>query len=331
MNDSKNTKILVTGAGGFIGHHLCNYLAKQGAAVIGIDIKSPDDKAEPRPVRFRFEEIDFRDRSKVAPLLRQIDVVFHLASAHLQINLPEEVYTDVNVRGVAFLLSLARECGVRRFIHVSTVGVYGNLQQWPADENSPCNPQSIYGETKLAGENEVRKFADATHFPAVIVRPTWVFGPGCPRTLKIYRALRKKRFFMIGDGGNLRHPIFIEDMLKAFELMIQWEDLVGTETFIVGGPAAITTQELVDTFVAEFELPKPKIRLPKPIGKCLAKFSETPFKLVGKEPPFSTRSLEFFESNNAFNIRRAVNRLNFSPHFSFAEGLRRSRQWLESN
>jgi nucleoside-diphosphate-sugar epimerase len=136
---------------------------------------------------------------------------------------------------------------------------------------------------------------------------------------------------MIGDGGNLRHPIFIEDMLKAFELMIQWEDLVGTETFLVGGPAAITTQELVDTFVAEFEFPKPKIRLPKTIGKGLAEFSETVFRLVGKEPPFSTRSLEFFETNNAFNIRKAADQLNFSPQFSFAEGLRRSRQWLEAN
>ncbi|NIV14933.1 MAG: NAD-dependent epimerase/dehydratase family protein, partial [Aliifodinibius sp.] len=66
------------------------------------------------------------------------------------------------------------------------VGVYGNLENWPANEESECLPQSIYGETKLAGEREVKKFSEETGFPVVIIRPAWVYGPGCPRTLKIY-------------------------------------------------------------------------------------------------------------------------------------------------
>jgi nucleoside-diphosphate-sugar epimerase len=209
------------------------------------------------------------------------------------------------------------------------VGVYGPLQTWPANEETVCKPQSIYGETKLAGEVEVRKFGEATGFPVVILRPAWVYGPGCPRTLKIYKTLRKGRFVMIGKGQNLRHPIYISDMLFALHLSMDCEPAVG-ETFIIGGEDAITTNELVKAFCNALDLPNPKVRIPLTLGKVAAWSIETLFSLGKKEPPLSRRSLEFFHTNNSFKISKAKKILGFTPAIAFEDGLRHTRPWLAS-
>jgi nucleoside-diphosphate-sugar epimerase len=107
---------------------------------------------------------DFREKERMEELLRGVDVVFHLASAHLQVSLKESEYWDINVHSLPALLELARRSGVQRFVHCSSVGTFGNLSQWPANEESLCRPQSIYGETKLAGEDAVLKFYERPGF-----------------------------------------------------------------------------------------------------------------------------------------------------------------------
>jgi nucleoside-diphosphate-sugar epimerase len=259
-----------------------------------------------------------------------VDVVFHLASAHLQISLDEQEYWDINVHSLRPLLDLAMQSGVQRFVHVSSVGAYGDLKRWPASEDTPCEPQSTYGETKLAGETEVRKFSEETGFSVVIIRPAWVYGPYCPRTLKIYKTLRKRRFIMIGDGENLRHPIYIADMLEAFRLAMEADPAVG-ELFIIAGQRPITTNELVEGFCKVLSVPKPKIRIPHVLGAAMAWGVESVFSLAKIEPPISRRSLEFFDTNNAFDISKARKLLGFEPKFSFEDGIRESREWLMSH
>jgi nucleoside-diphosphate-sugar epimerase len=323
-------KIFVTGAGGFIGYHLSNFLASKGHTVIGVDLHYPRHSEGGYQNGFRAVTSDFRNWDLLEDLAQGVDIVFHLASAHLQTNLPDSEYWDINVHSIRPLMKFAFENGVRRFVHVSSVGVYGNLDAWPADETTSCKPQSIYGETKLAGEAEVMKFSAEYGFPVVILRPAWVYGAGCPRTLKIYRTLRKGRFIMIGSGDNLRHPVYISDMLSAFFLAMDSESAVG-ETFIIGGDRAITTAELVETFCKVFVLPKPGIKIPLSLGKVIVSGVETLFYLVRMDPPLSKRSLEFFHTNNSFDILKAKNTLGFSPRYSFEEGLNETQQWLISN
>jgi nucleoside-diphosphate-sugar epimerase len=320
-------KILVTGAGGFIGHNLCNYLVSQRHNVIGVDLHYQEEAAKEPRSGFQPKVGDFRNWEKMKEWLSGVDAVIHLASVHLQISLDKKAYWDINVHSLRPLLDLAMQSGVQRFVHVSSVGVYGNLKKWPAKEETPCVPQSIYGETKLAGEMEVRKFSEETGFPVVIIRPAWVYGPYCPRTLKIYRSLRKGRFIMIGNGENLRHPIYISDMLEAFRLAMKADSAVG-ESFIIAGQRPITTNELVESFCKELNVPNPKIRIPYRLGAAMAWGIESVFSLAKIEPPISRRSLEFFNTNNAFDSSKARKLLGFEPKFSFEDGLRESREWL---
>jgi nucleoside-diphosphate-sugar epimerase len=321
--------ILVTGAGGFIGRHLCHDLAAEGHSVIGIDVHYPPEELENSSSDYRAVTGDFRNRVLMNSLLDGIDCILHLASAHLEITLSEAEYQDINVISLEPLLELARQNGVKRFVHVSSAGVYGNLESCPADEQTPCNPQNTYGKSKLAGEIEVNKYFNETNFPIIILRPAWVYGPGCSRMLRIYRTLAKNHFVMVGNGSNLRHPLFIKDMLAAFRLVLESDRAVG-ETILIGGEEAISTRELLDSFCRVLNLPEPRFRLPMKLGELIAAVFEAAFTLIGKEPPVSRRSLEFFNTTNAFDISKARRLLGFRPTFSLEEGLKESRVWLEN-
>ena len=325
-----NKRILITGAGGFIGYNLCLALSKEGHHIVGVDLKYPDGGFLPDRGFFKANVGDFRDASKMKKWLVGTDYVIHLASAHLQISLDNAAYWDINVHSLKSLLELVKEAGVKRFIHVSSVGVFGNLQKLPADEETICRPQSIYGETKLAGEKEVLAYSRANQFPVVIIRPAWVYGAYCPRTIKIFRTLKKGRFVTIGDGENLRHPIYILDMIEAFRLAMTARAAVG-EILIIAGQNPITTNELVTTFSELMKVPKPKVRIPYWSGQMLASGIEFLAGTIGKEPPISKRSLEFFDTHNAFDISKARKILGFNPRYSFVAGLEDCRDWLVRN
>jgi nucleoside-diphosphate-sugar epimerase len=320
-------RCVVTGAGGFIGYHLANALAADGHVVVGIDLHFPDAHGALGPPRFLPVTGDFRDAAVIERALDGTQVVFHLASAHLQVNLPEAEYWDVNVHSLPTLMSRARQAGVSRFVHTSSVGVFGDVGAAPATEDTPPQPQSIYGETKLAGERTALEYGRAHAFDVVVLRPAWVYGAGCPRTSKLCRALRKRRFVMIGAGQNLRHPVYIDDMIEAFKLAAIHPGAVG-ETFIIAGERPVTARELVETFCTVFGYRKPAVRVPYGIATALASTTEAVCGLIGREPPFSRRTLEFFNTNNAFDISRARTGLGFAPTYSLPAGLAAMRDWV---
>jgi nucleoside-diphosphate-sugar epimerase len=319
MTEQKKN-ILVTGAGGFLGYHMANYLHDRGHKVDGMDLHFHDLSPDGTPARFNTIEEDFRNWQSTEEILQGKDIVYHFASAHLQISLDESEYWDVNVHGLKLLLEKAHQSGCKRFIHVSSVGAYGKLAEIPATETTVCHPQSIYGETKLAGEKEVREFCGQVGMPFVILRPAWIYGLGCPRTAKLQRMLKKRRFVMIGAGLNKRHPMYIKDMLTAFKLAMEKDKALG-ETMIIGGDQIITTRELVDTFSAVLKIPGPVVNLPYSVGVAIASVAEAVFGIIGKEPPISRRTLEFFDTDNGFDVSKSKEILGFSPAYTFVQGV----------
>ncbi len=313
-------KILVTGANGFIGKHLTLGLLQKKHQVIAMDMHDDRLRELQEEEACRVVVGDICDNKLMKEILQGVDIVFHLASAHLQQTLGNEVYVTVNVSAVQELLQAAKESGVRRFIHTSTVGIYGHVMKPPADETGPFNPQSIYGETKLQGEQVVNDFFRKTHFPITILRPAWVYGPGCPRTAKLFRTISKGRFIMIGPGDNLRHPIHITDMLTAYYLAMEKEQAIG-ETFIIAGAKPASTKELAEAIGRVLRV-KP-VWFSLPLG--LAEFLAGPCEKLGSSfkinLPLTSRSLEFFNTSNAFNIAKAQRLLGFQPQIALEEGL----------
>ena len=196
--------------------------------------------------------------------------------------------------------------------------MYGPLTRLPADEATECHPDITYEITKLEGERLVAQFRDQVS--TVIVRPAWVYGPRCPRTLKLFRTIAKRRFVIVGQGENLRHPVYIDDMVAAFELAATRPNVDG-QTFIIASDEAVRLRELVDEIIRVQGLSYRPMRLPLPLVWSMCYGVEKVFSLLNREPPFSTRSIKFFTESSAFNISRAEKRLGYRPRTRLRDGL----------
>ena len=175
------THVLITGANGFIGSHLVDSQLAQGKRVRAVDLYDDYLATLDGTPGLEVTVADFTRPEIARQAVEGIDVVYHLASAHLDVSLPAERYHTVNVQGALELARVAHQAGVKRFIHCSSVGVFGNVRKPPADESSPCYPGNIYERTKHAGEQAVLAFHRESRFSLIVVRPAWVYGPRCQR------------------------------------------------------------------------------------------------------------------------------------------------------
>jgi nucleoside-diphosphate-sugar epimerase len=314
-------RALVTGAAGFIGAHCVRYLAQRGWQVRALDVHPVPPAGATPGVDFRLQ--DLRDSAALAAAVEGMQIVFHLASVHLAVGAKYEDFEAVNVKAVEHLVDACAAGGVRRLVHVSSVGVYGHVEHPPAAEDAPLHPVNDYERTKRAGEDAVRRAAARTGMDVVIVRPSWVYGVGCPRTEKLMRALQKGKFFYIGAAKNLRHPIFIDDFLDGLLLAGTGGPELAGKTFNIAGPSWMTVEEMVDTFARAMQVKPPRVRIPRWLGLTAGWAAEQVGAALKIEPPISRRTLAFFENDNAFDIGAARKWLKFEPRVDLLDGVRR--------
>ena len=321
-------RVLITGAGGFIGSHLVDSQLEHGNDVRAVDLHLDRLRHQAAHPRLQAIRGDITEQDIVRELVEGIDVVYHLASAHLDVSLSDEHYHRVNVGATLSLLAAARQAGVRRFVHCSSVGVIGDVKHPPADETTECHPVNIYERTKLEGETVALDFARRADFDVVVVRPAWVYGPRCPRTAKLIRTISKGRFPIFGSGRNLRHPVYITDAICGLELCAETSD-IEREVFIIAGEVPVESKELVSLIRKQLNVRTPQIYLPIFLGQTAGLALEQMFKLIGRQPPFSRRSMDFFLKHNAYTIRKARSRLNYEPCVDLITGIQKTIQSIK--
>jgi nucleoside-diphosphate-sugar epimerase len=316
-------RVLITGAGGFIGSHLVDSQLEAGHHVRAVDLHLDLLRHQTAHPCLQLIGGDITEKDLVQKLVEGTDVVYHLASAHLDVILSDEHYHRVNVGATLSLLEVAREAGVRRFVHCSSVGVIGDVKDPPADETTECRPVNIYERTKLEGERAALDFAHRTGFSVVVARPAWVYGPRCPRTAKLFRTISKGRFPIFGRGKNMRHPVYITDAVYGLELCAKALDIDG-EVFIIAGELPVESRELVRVIRDQLNIRTPQIYLPIFLGQAAGMSLELLFKLIGRQPPFSRRSMDFFLKHNAYTIAKAQSRLNYRPQVDLLTGIQKT-------
>ncbi len=177
-------KALVTGAGGFIGSHLAEYLVQKGfevKAFVRYNSKNNWGWLEESSHKDKIEVYtgDIRDFDSVRDAMKSIDVVFHLAAL---IGIPYSyvsplAYIRTNIEGTYNVLQAARELNTQKVIHTSTSEIYGTAQYVPIDEKHPVNPQSPYAATKSGADQLALTFHRSFGLPVTVIRPFNTFGP----------------------------------------------------------------------------------------------------------------------------------------------------------
>ena len=317
-------RILVTGAAGFIGAHLCKLLQEQGIEVLGIDnfndYYSPDLKMSriENLVKKPHEtilKIDLLDKTALKNLFEQYkpNVVVHLA-AQAGVRLKDSEfykYTDSNIIGFANICELIKEFEITNFLYASSSSVYGNLNQVPFKESSSgLQPISVYGVTKLFDELYGFAYFRNTQIKSVGMRFFTVYGPwGRPDMayFKIINSLlNKTEFTRFGNGELKRDFTYVEDtvnsiyklIMKVFESKIH-----GQEIYNVGGGNPYSLNELINEMERQFAQ-----------------------KLVIKELDASSADVKITYAS----YEKLQNYINYAPKTTLKEGISNLLAWVQN-
>lgn len=305
---------MVTGGAGFIGSELCAQLSGIGAEIIAVDNLVNGKRENINGINnVTLKAIDIRDREEITKIMKEIDIVFHLACLGVRhsIHSPMENH-DVNASATLQLLKIANNANIKRFVHISTSEVYGTAKSVPMTEDHPTFPMTVYGASKLAGECYARAFWTTYNFPTVIVRPFNSFGPRChhegdsgeviPKFL--LRAMANKPMIIFGDGSQTRDFTYVSDTATGILLSGCAENIEG-KTINIGSGQEVSINHLADIIASTANL-----------SHATKEHIET--------RPGDVHRL-YADTTIASNL------LNFKPEIALQDGLQKLRTWYDQS
>jgi len=308
-------KVLVTGADGFIGSHLCEMLVAKGYQVKALSQYNSFNNwgwLEDVNCLSEIEVLtgDIRDPHYCKHITQNIDVVYHLAAL---IAIPysyvaPDSYVDTNIKGTLNICQAAKENGVKRIIHTSTSEVYGTAQYVPIDENHPMQPQSPYSATKIAADAMAMSFYNAFDLPVTIARPFNTYGPRQSARAVIPTIITQiasgEKEIKLGDVTPTRDFNYVEDTCRGFIALAESDATIG-ETINIG---------------SNFEIS---------VGDTLNIIKEN----MGSDVQFITDEQRLRpEKSEVFRLwcdNSKIERLTgFNPKFDIKEGLQKTINWI---
>jgi nucleoside-diphosphate-sugar epimerase len=325
-------KVLVTGATGFTGGHLAQYLAGRGDDVRALVRSRSRDRFDRSPLPghgVNAVDGDLMDAASVRRAAEGVEVVYHIAATYREAGQPDSAYRAINVEGTRHVLEAALAAGARRVVHCSTGGVHGHIANPPANEDAPFNPGDVYQETKLDAERLAREFGVTRGLDVVVARPIGIYGPGDRRFLTMFRGLARGRFPMIGDGRPFYHLTFIDDLVDGFRLCGTVASAKG-RTYILAGPRYTTLEQLVQMVAKELNVAPPRVHLPVWPFWTAGLLCEMVCVPLRVEPPIYRRRVDFYTKSRAFDTTRARTELGFAPKVDLHDGIKRTADWYRS-
>ena len=310
-------KILITGGAGFIGSHLCEKYTKEGHTVICLDNFMSGNLMNVRHLlnyrNFKLIKGDIRDFDLLEKIMRDVDVVFHLAAQiHVDRSYiePKPTY-EVNVMGTQNVLEVARIHDAKRVIYASTSEVYGSAQHVPIDENHPLNAPHPYGASKIAADRMCYAYIQTYGMNISILRLFNIFGTrqrdiGYGGVISMFtrRVLSNTPPIIYGDGMQTRDYTYVEDAVRAYDLVLNHNKPI-TEPINFGTGKEVSIVDLAN----------------KIIDLCGKKGNIKP---VHVEPRIGEVKRLIADATKAKNL------LGWEPKYNLEEGLNAFVQWYKN-
>ena len=315
--------VLVTGANGFLGGHVCAALVARRIAVRGL-VRHAEAGLPAGAVAAPARGLD--DLAAIRAALRGVDGVIHLAARVHQRTTPgfAAAFRAVNVEGTRTLLREAISAGARNFVFFSSVKAVGEESDTPWTEATPPAPSDAYGATKLEAEAVVRSLAGRAGVHAPILRLPLVYGPEMKaNALRLFQLVDRGVPLPLGSVRNRRSLLFTGNLMAA--LFASLESPAGSDTFFVSDAEDLSTPELVRLIARS--LGRRARLVPVPVG--LLRMAGRVGDVVARAGPFplTTAAIDRLVGSLSVDSSKLTRLTGYSPPYSVAEGLRITAEW----
>ncbi len=317
-------KIAITGGAGFLGLHLTPELQRQGHTVRLVDIAPLVEEDFDGNVP-EYAGCDVREIDGLRVALDGVDAVIHGAAA-LPLFKRQEILTT-NIQGTENVLSVCREKGISRVVHISSTAVYGVPEKHPIDETDPMVGVGAYGESKIQAEAVCERYR-SSQLCIAIIRPKTFIGPA---RLGVFEILfdwvdSGVRIPVIGNGNNRYQLLDVGDLVAAIYLALTVPAEVANDTFNIGAERFETVRKDLTVLCEHAQNGARVMGTPAAPVKLFLAVAE---KL--KISPLYKWVYGTADKDSFVSIDRAKEKLGWQPQYSNAEALVRAYDWYRDN
>lgn len=317
--------VLVTGATGFIGGHLVERLVADGHRVRAL-ARPTSDLSVIGPLGVEVKVGDVTRYSDVRETVDGCELVFHAARVQILGSRSRSRFRDVNVAGTENVVRAARDAGVRRLVHCSSISVHGRPRDLPLDEETPCRPVTVHGWTKLEAERVVARLARDGPPSATIARLTAVMGPRTRSWLRLFRGILGGRWVVLDRLDPWFHVTDVDDVVQGLLLCAEGADGRGAEVYVLGAERAHRLHEVAGMVAEEGGVELRCLRLPATPLAWTAGIANAALAPIGIEPRL-VHHVDFFVRQRLVDSSKAKAALGFRPGRTAREAVRRTLDW----
>ncbi len=318
----------LTGGSGFIGRFIIEKLLAYHylTFIRNLDLEPPRFSGD-----FEYIKGDVCDLSTVKKFCDDLDIVIHLAAAHRDFGISDEEFYRVNLHGTKSLLESMSLNGVNRLIFYSSVAVYG-LKNLPADEDTPPQPENVYGASKLAAEKEIIKWVnELSERQAVIIRPSVVIGPrNTANMFSLIDQIYKRRYlFNFGSGTNIKSMAYVLNLVDfTLELLFNnFFSKIKYEVFNYVDYPQMSIRKTIEIIHQELGLKIPALTLPLNFVLTMARPFDLLISMFNKNLPISTARIKKLTTTTHFETNKIKSQNGFLPKYDLEWGLRDMVRW----
>ncbi|MEO0556889.1 MAG: NAD-dependent epimerase/dehydratase family protein [Bacteroidota bacterium] len=308
--------VLLTGATGRIGIIFARRLAQDGVPMRAL-VRETSDTSELDALGAESIVAHFDDEAGLARAVEGCEVVYHLAVSRDASGAGSA--QAVNVDGTERLARAAARAGVSRFVHASTLGVYGLVTGGVVDEHRPPRPNTLYRQTKLEGEVAVRRVEAETNLPVTIVRIPKVVGAGAVRWAGFYRAVANQQIRLVGNGANRIQPVHNTDLVEAL-IRCGAASAAAGETYALAGPEAVSLRRFADLVAEELGVPPPPPGPPALLHRLYLEAEDRLFRWTGRTLR-GAHQRELFVLDRATSTAKAERDFGYAPSWAIEDSI----------
>jgi nucleoside-diphosphate-sugar epimerase len=278
---------------------------------------------------------DLLDAEAVRKAMNGADVVVHCA-AKVGDQGPVDDYRAVNVEGLRALLEACRGKPLRRFVHMSSLGVYEARHHYGTDESEPlpASHMDSYTQTKVEADRLALEYQHKHRIPVVVLRPGFVYGPRDRTVLpKLIKRMTNGKIHYLGGDRRALNTIYIGNLVDAVFLAVEKPDAVGQAYNLTDGEA-VSKRRFFEAVADGMSLPRSKQMLPRWLAGIVARMLERRMRRAvarGKQALITPAQFKFLLLNLDFSIEKAKRELGYRPRFTFDQGMRETLAWYKQN